>query len=67
MQDVLTNPLEEIKQDVTNLLRKHNIKCSKLDIYETYDGYLVLIKIPQFKDHLKTIELSLRLSILPAD
>jgi len=78
MQNVITNPLEEIKQDVTNLLRKHNIKWSKLDIYETSDGYLVLIKTPQLKDHIETIELSLQLeeelkdpsvslSILPAD
>ena len=78
MQNVLTNPLEEIKLDVTNLLRKHNITWSKLDIYETSDGYLVLIKTPQLKDHIETIDLSLQLeeelkdpsvslSILPAD
>ena len=46
MQKVVTKLLEEIKQDVINLLRKHNIKWSKLNIYETFDGYLVLIKTP---------------------
>jgi len=61
MQNITTNPLEEIKQDVINLLKKHNIKWSKLDIYETSDGYLALVRTPQFKEHLETIELSLRL------
>jgi len=61
MQDTVTNPLEEMKKDVINLLRKHNIDWSKLDIYETSDGYLVLVRTPQFQDHLETIELSLKL------
>ena len=61
MHNTITNPLEEIKQDVINLLRKHKINWSKLDIYETSDGYLVLVRTPQFKDHLETIELSLKL------
>jgi len=78
MQNIATNPLEEIKQDVINLLKEHNIRWSKLDIYETSDGYLVLVRTPQFKDHLETIKLSLKLedelkdpsvsiSILPAE
>jgi hypothetical protein len=78
MQNTILNPFEEIKQDVVNLLKEHNINWSKLDIYETSDGYLVLVKTPQFKGHLETIELSLKLeqelkdptvsiSILPAE
>ncbi|HIO41938.1 MAG TPA: hypothetical protein EYN34_03505 [Aquifex sp.] len=78
MQNAIANPLEEIKQEVVNILKKHNISWSKLDIYETSDGYLVLVRTPQFKDHIETIELSLKLeeelkdplvtlSILPAE
>jgi len=61
MQPAVTNPLEEIKREVENLLRKFNINWSKLDIYETSDGYLVIVKTPQFKEDLEAIELSLKL------
>ena len=57
----ITNPLEEVKQEVVELLKKHKVKWSQLDVYETSDGYLVLVRTPQFKDHLETIELSLQL------
>ena len=61
MQHTITNPLEEIKQEIEQLLKKHNLKWSKLNIYETSDGYLALIRTSQIKDHLKAIELSLKL------
>jgi regulatory protein YycI of two-component signal transduction system YycFG len=55
------NVLEEIKKEVEELLKKENIKWDRISISETSDGYLVIVRTPQFQDDMKAIEVSLRL------
>jgi len=78
MQNTTVNVLEEIHQDVECLLKKHNIQWSKLNVWETSDGYLVEVETPNIRDDFEGIFLSRKLekelkdpsvslSILPAD
>ncbi len=78
MQKLTTNVLEEIRQEVTEILKAHDIKWNRIEIWETSDGYLVEVDSPDFDDHIKAILTSkeleeelkdpaVSLSILPAD
>jgi len=78
MQKVTLNVLEDIRRDVEKLLKKHNIRWNKLNVWETSDGYIAIIETPDLKDDLEAIHLSrqlekelkdptVSLSILPAD
>ena len=78
MQNITINPLEEIRQEVENLLRQHNIRWTNIEVWETSDGYLVEVFSPNFKEHIPAIKTSkqlekelkdpsVSLSILPAD
>ena len=73
-----TSVIEEIKQEVIDVLQKHNIKWSKLNVWETSDGFLVEIESPDIDNDFQGIELSRKLerelndptitfSILPSD
>ncbi len=70
--------IEGIKQEVIDTLQKHNIKWSKLNIWETSDGFLVEIESPDIENDFQGIELSrklerelsdptITLSIIPSD
>ncbi len=70
--------IEGIKQEVIDILQKHNIKWSKLNIWETSDGFLIEIETPDIDNDFQGIELSrklerelndptITLSILPSD
>ncbi len=61
MQNLTTNVLEEIRQEVEELLKRHNIKWTKLNVWETSDGYLVDIETPDIADDLEAIYLSRKL------
>jgi len=78
MQNLTTNVLDEIRQEVELLLKKHNIKWTSLNVWETSDGFLVEIETPNLTDDLEGIYLSRKLekelkdpsvtlSILPAE
>jgi len=78
MPRITTNVLEEIKKDVKELLKKHNLTWTKLEVWETSDGFLVEIETPDLTDDLEGIYLSRKLekelkdpsvtlSILPAE
>jgi hypothetical protein len=73
-----TKTLRRIKQDVETLLKKHNLRWTKLKVWEVSDGYLVEIESPDIEDDIKGIFLSRKLeqelkdplvtlSILPSD
>ena len=73
-----TSVIEEIRQEVIDILQKHNIKWSKLNVWETSDGFLVEIESPDIDNDFQGIELSrklerelndpaITLSILPSD
>ena len=77
MQNTIINVLEEIRQEVETLLKKHNIRWTNIEVWETSDGFLVEILSPDFKDHIPAIKTSKQLeeelkdpsvsiSILPA-
>jgi len=61
MQNLTTNVLDEIRQEVEELLKRRNIKWSKLNVWETSDGYLVDVETPDIKDDLEAIYLSRKL------
>ena len=78
MQATTYDVFGEIRKEVQELLKKHNIKWSRLEVWETSDGYLVEVETPDLKDDIEAIKLSRRLeeelkdplvtiSILPAD
>jgi pyruvate formate-lyase activating enzyme-like uncharacterized protein len=78
MQNLTTNVLDEIRQEVEEILKKHNLKWISLKVWETSDGFLVEVETPDIKDDLEAIHLSrqlekelkdptVSLSILPAD
>ena len=78
MQKITTDVLKEIRRDVEELLTKHNIKWTKLNVWEASDGYIAIIETPDLRDDIEAIKLSRRLeeelkdplvtlSILPAD
>jgi len=78
MQNTTVNVLEEIRHDIEQLLKKHNLKWSKLNVWETSDGYIAIIETSNLKDDIEAIFLSRKLekelkdpsvslSILPAD
>ncbi len=78
MENLSTNIVEEIRQEVQDLLKKHHIKWINFEIWETSDGFLVEIETPDIKDHMEGIFLSRKLeeelkdplvtlSILPAE
>ena len=78
MQNTTVNILEEIRQKVETLLKKHNIRWTNIEVWETSDGFLVEILSPDFKDHVPAIKTSkqlekelkdpsVSLSILPID
>ena len=41
-----TSAMKQIKRKVIDILQKHNIKWSKLNVWETSDGFLVEIESP---------------------
>ena len=70
--------IEGIKQEVMDILQKHSIKWSKLNVWETSEGFLVEIESPDIDNDFQGIELSrklerelndptITLSILPSD
>jgi len=61
MQNLTTNVLDEIRQEVELLLKKHNIKWTSLNVWETSDGFLVEIETPNLTDDLEGIYLSRKL------
>jgi len=61
MQNATNNILEEIRHDVEQLLKKHNLKWSKLNVWETSDGYIAIIETPDLKDDMEAIFLSRKL------
>ena len=61
MPRITTNVLEEIKKDVEELLKKHNLTWTKLEVWEVSDGYLVEIESPNIKDDIRGIYLSRQL------
>jgi hypothetical protein len=61
MQNTTVNVLEEIRHEIGELLKKHNIKWSKFNVWETSDGYIAIIETPDIKDDLKAIYLSRQL------
>ena len=74
----LTTVLDEIRQEVEELLKRHKIKWTEFNVWETSDGFLVEVESPNFKDHINAILTSKKLekelkdptvsiSILPAD
>ncbi|HIC08930.1 MAG TPA: hypothetical protein EYO62_02645 [Aquificales bacterium] len=78
MQNTTTNVLEEIRQEVENLLKQHNIRWTNIEVWKTSDGFLVEVLSPNFKEHIPAIKTSKQLekelkdpsvsiSILPAD
>ena len=73
-----TSIVKNIKQEVLDALKKHNINWSKLNVWETSEGFLVEIESPDIDNDLQGIELSrklerelndptITLSILPSD
>jgi len=78
MQNLTANVLNEIRQEVEELLKKHNLKWTTINVWETSDGFLVEVETPNLKDDLEGIYLSrkfekelkdpsISISILPAD
>ena len=70
--------MENIKQEVIEVPQKHNIKWSKLNIWETSDRFLVEVESSDIYDDFQGIEVSRKLerklndptitfSILPSD
>ena len=73
-----TLAMKQIKRKVIDILQKHSIKWSKLNVWETSDGFLVEIESPNIDNDLQGIELlrklerelndpTISLSILPSD
>ena len=78
MQNLTANVLDEIRQEVEELLKKHNLEWTTINVWETSDGFLVEVLSPDFKEHIPAIKTSkqlekklkdpsVSLSILPAD
>jgi hypothetical protein len=78
MQKTAMDVLDEIRQEVEEVLKKHNLKWTKLNVWETSDGFIAIIETPDLKDDIKAISISrklekelndptLTLSILPTE
>jgi hypothetical protein len=61
MAKTITDPREEIKKEIEGLLKKHNINWQSMEIWETFDGFLVEITSPNFKDYVEAIKISKKL------
>jgi len=49
---------KDLYQEIEALLRKYNIKWKNMEITETSDGFLVLVRTPYISDYTKAAELS---------
>ena len=48
----------ELKQQIENLLKKHNLEWEKLNIWETSEGFLIEVETPKVSSYLEAINLS---------
>ena len=49
---------KELEKSIKQLLTKHNLKWDKLEIVETSDGFLVLVRTSHLKNYDTAAELS---------
>ncbi|NPA13796.1 MAG: hypothetical protein GXN97_01240 [Aquificae bacterium] len=61
MQKTAMDVLDEIRQEVKEVLKKHNLKWTKLNVWETSDGFIAIIETPDLKDDIKAISISRKL------